>query len=563
MSRSIRKRIAGRTRATVVVATVAALFAAASAEAAGERWTRTVAVDLSARELGLPAGASAHRLARSALAADARRLGLRGSVSSLRLETRLRTPAADGARAFDQLRFQQTAAGLRLVWSQIDVTVVGDRVRSISATVVPVKSGPPAGERRVSRERAKGIALRAVPGAEGALDPLAAAYAGNPTAERGAKARTARRAWVVEVEPASEVGEESATPLCIVVDAETGDVIGRWPGIADRPESGSEARGAIGPGAQALGRDARDGPAFVLDIADGAVSTDPNDVTAYGLFVTEDDPRVSSNWPSYQEARNDRVPLVPDLEAVSANAANVARTICVVRGYCGERGGFGPAATNVFPWLVFGRAPGSISSVSPTNFSIELSLDDTMFGNGDPNQPANDVVAHEFGHVMDWVYAGDRCLGAACSDEGEEVEEALADMFAYEYDRFDTTFGEESRQGLQSGHPYRNWANPPAEALLAPGGPRPYPAHMNDYYEDSPADHLNSTILSHAYVLFVQRVGHAKAGRVLHNVPSLLSPRPTFREVSSGFFNRASQIYGSSVAASARTAFTQVGLPPG
>ena len=446
-----------------------------------------------------------------------------------------------------------------MVWSQIDVAVVGDRVRSISATVVPAKAVTPAGERRVSRERAKGIALSAVPGAEGALDPLAAAYAGNPTAERDAKARTARRAWVVEVEPPAEVGEESPTPLCIVVDAETGDVIGRWPGIADRPESwirGARSRRPRRPGAR---RDARDGPAFMLDIADGAVSTDPYDVTAYGLFVTEDDPRVCSNWPSYQEARNDRVPLVPDLEAASANAANVARTICVVRGYCGERGGFEPAATIVFPWLVFGRAPGSISTASPTNFSIKLSLNDTMFGNGDPNQPANDVVAHEFGHVMDWVYAGDRCLGA-CSDEGEEVEEALADMFAYEYDRFDTTFGEESRQGLESGHPYRNWANPPAEALLAQGGPRPYPAHMDDYYEDSPADHLNSTILSHAYVLFVQRVGHTKAGRVLHNVPSLLPPRPTFADVAGAFRRRACSIYGGSTAVAADVAFDAVGI---
>jgi hypothetical protein len=63
-------------------------------------------------------------------------------------------------------------------------------------------------------------------------------------------------------------------------------------------------------------------------------------------------------------------------------------------------------------------------------------------------------------------------------------------------------------------------------------------AHMDDYdttpFPDNPPPHFNSTILSHAYYLFVQRVGQYRAGRVLHNVPSLLSPRPTLQEVSGG-----------------------------
>ena len=65
---------------------------------------------------------------------------------------------------------------------------------------------------------------------------------GAPTRDRAAKPRRARSAWVVEVEPAGEQHEETAAGVCIVVDAATGKVIGRWPGIADRPDRGPVAR---------------------------------------------------------------------------------------------------------------------------------------------------------------------------------------------------------------------------------------------------------------------------------------------------------------------------------
>lgn len=82
-----------------------------------------------------------------------------------------------------------------------------------------------------------------------------------------------------------------------------------------------------------------------------------------------------------------------------------------------------------------------------------------MRGSGDPNLPANDVIAHEFGHVMDWVYAGDRFAGGL-SFMGREVGEALADMFAYDYDRGDATAFEESSTGVA-----RDWGNPGAKTF--------------------------------------------------------------------------------------------------
>ena len=144
---------------------------------------------------------------------------------------------------------------------------------------------------------------------------------------------------------------------------------------------------------------------------------------------------------------------------------------------------------------------------------------------------------------MSWisVYAGDRFPANQFNFEGKEVQEALADMFAYDFDREDATFGEETTTGAT-----RDWAVPGRKSF----GVRPYPAHMRDYDTTPPLDargnpipHFNSTILSHAYYEFVKRLGHAQAGRVLHNVPATLSPFPTFREVARGFVGRAGEIY--------------------
>jgi hypothetical protein len=255
---------------------------------------------------------------------------------------------------------------------------------------------------------------------------------------------------------------------------------------------------------------------------------------------------------------------VPGADAASANAANVARTICNVRGYCGRDGGFHNRTPtfpgSVFPWIVHANHPGS-SSKARTDFQIELSHIDVMGVGGDPNQPANDVIAHEFGHVMDWVYAGDRIYEGDIREE-QAVQEALADMFAYEYDRFDATIAEET----QRARPVRDLANP---GSLSDLNGAPFPAHMRDYDSTPPSDHHNSTILSHGYYLFVQAVGHHKAGRVLHNVPATLSPKPTFKEVARGFVARAGEIYPqdgsdpgnrSDMREATETAFDQIGI---
>jgi hypothetical protein len=366
--------------------------------------------------------------------------------------------------------------------------------------------------------------------------------------------------WVVELErPAS--GET----LCVVVDARNGKVIARWPGVADRPDRGRDRRGATLAAAAVDPRTRPSHPLTVFD-ATGTNAPPPLAEDLYAEFHTSGNTRVSSTWPFYLNARDDFATPSADMDAVTANTANVARTICVVRGWCGMKGGWQPDATRISPWVVMGNASGG-SHTSPGTLYVWIGHDSIARGNGDPNRAFNDVVAHEFGHVMDLVYAGDRFPGNQFSHEGKEVQEALADMFAYDYDRGDATSGEETAGGARV-----DWAVPGRISL----GGRPYPAHMRDYAKSPPRDgfgnpypHFNATILSHAYYELVRRIGHHKAGRLVHNIPATLSPFPTFREVARGFVTRGGEIYPedgpdagtrSDVREAAEAAFDAVGI---
>jgi hypothetical protein len=568
MSRFVlQHRVPGHT-ALVALAALGAMLAAitpgaaraadrgqeASATTRPAAWTRWLTVDLSRDDVGLSARASAPRLARAALLRQARRLGLSRSGGTLRLAGDLRLPDAGPGRALRRLRFQQTVAGLRVVWSQIDVTIAGGRVSSIGATLVPIAGRLPK-QPRVSRARALRIARRAAPGAQAALAPLAAAYAGKPSTRAGRR-RPARRGWVVEVQPPSAAGDDAPSPLCVVVDARTGHVIARWSGMADRPDRGADARGAHRFRAAEAQADLSQEPLEVSDATAGLPGL------TYANFITAGDARINANWPSYAQARIK--PASPAMDAASANASNVARTICNVRGYCGRDGGFHNRTDSfpgtVRPWIVYANHPGG-NSRAHADFKIELSHLDVMGAAGDPNVPANDVIAHEFGHVMDWVYAGDRALDGNIT-EALAVQEALGDMFAYEYDRFDATIAEETQRARR---PLRDLADPASLVEFD----QPFPAHIRDYDPTPPSDHFNSTILSHAYYLLVQSLGHPKAGRVLHNVPATLSPKPTFREIARGFVARAGEIYPhdgsdagtrSDAREAAERAFDQVGI---
>jgi Zn-dependent metalloprotease len=511
----VRTRKADLARGPLVAALLATAGLSIAAQAEGKErpaWTRSAEVNISRSDLGLPARVAPPRLARAALGRVAGRLGLRESLAGLRLAGEQRVPAANGARELRLLRFRQTVGGLRLVWSQIDVTIGAGRVRSIGATVVPARPGPPVGRQRVSRSEALAIARRAVAGADQALRPLPAAYAGNPTT-RAVRPRVPRRVWVVEVSPAAR-GEDESAAWCIIVDAETGKVIARWEGMAARPGTGAAARGRGAAVATSAGRPTARASAIqdlMVEVYDATQPGVPN----YADFELTGPRNAFSSWPTLDQARFLR-PRTAVMDRVAANARNAAGTVCVVRFYCGKSGlPVGPVANPA--WQVRGNDPASISSANRSTLGVTLSHRHVM-GLGD----FNDVLAHEFGHVRDWVAAGDRFAGGS-SFGALEVEEAIADMFAYDYDRKDAAIGENGAFGA-----FRDWANPGR----LPAAGQPHPSHL-DFYDPSPPrgdPHFNSTILSHGYFRFVQKVGHDRAGQVLKSVPPGLSPRPTMSE---------------------------------
>jgi Zn-dependent metalloprotease len=552
----------------MLAAALAALAAAAPGagpDVPPDGWARTIVPHLSRADVDLSPRASVTRLARAAVAREATRLGL-ADANRLRVASRFPASRSAGGRPLRTVRFQQTASGVRVVWSQIDVTVAGGEVTSLSATVVPAAGRVASGALTVGRARALRIARRVAPRARAVVRPLRAAYAGWPSRERRPQRRRAVPVWVVELElPARGDGASSA--LCVVIDARSAKVIARWPGVADRPDRGRDRRGAS-VAAAAAAVDPRTRPSYPLAVYDATGKNAPPPLAEdlYAEFHTSGNTRVGSSWPSYLDARDDFAEPSADMDAVTANAANVARTICTVRGWCGMKGGWQPDATRISPWVVMGNTTGG-SHTSPGTLYVWIGHDSIARGNGDPNRAFNDVVAHEFGHVMDLVYAGDRFPGNQFSPEGKEVQEALANMFAYDYDREDATGGEETIGGTRV-----DWAVPGRISL----GGQPYPAHMRDYDKTPPEDrfgnpypHFNASILSHAYYELVRRLGHHQSGRVLHNIPATLSPFPTFREVARGFVVRAGEIYPqdgpdagtrSDAREAAEAAFDEVGL---
>jgi hypothetical protein len=289
----------------------------------------------------------------------------------------------------------------------------------------------------------------------------------------------------------------------------------------------------------------------LVEVWDASEGTEPIwGWEGYAAARITGDPRTST-WPAWHQTPLDDVTRSTQMDALTANAMNVARTICVVRGYCGRKGGFG--GRPYVAWHVLGNDPDDRSRADRSWQYVTIADEDILRGGGNPNLPYNDVIAHEFGHIMDAEYAGDRASSQNLA--GDAVEEAIADMFAYDYDRENATVGEDRPNGA-----WRNWANP--NAIMRDG--QPYPDHMTDYDSTPPDDspHFNSTILSHAYYRFVQSVGHAKAGRVLHNVPQRLSPHPTFNQLRLAFSQSAHMIYGGTVSNQAVAAFTAVGLAP-
>ena len=529
----LNRRLASRI--AIGAALGAGLATGAQAHAAEQHWDLRVDDPPSRAELGLGPDASARALARAAIEHSAGRLGLEGSRVTL-------APGEQRSSAGAQmLRFRQTAGGLRVVWSEIDVLVSGSRVAAINATTVPVETTRLSGERRIAARRAVRVARRAVPGPDRAAPAELVAYAGTP-----ARPTTPRRAYVVQVAPA-QGGDDVRRTLCVVVEAQTGDVIARWPGTAAMPDDARPARPRARSSAattvlyQIANFKRKDPSGFPFGLARVLLTTTGNPVS-YG-----DDVGLGEQF----------------LDAPSANidflhrwAKPITRFLCVHPRFrlCGR------TATSKGEYkrhFIVGNHTGDDTFFDPNGGGI-------VMGENDADDP--DVLEHELGHAMDYALRNDY-IGTF---EAYEVDEALGDMFSNALDR----------DGLyQDGPKPKPGAVPnPDDVDFSAGGvlksfgdpehnpdPKDRAEHVNQYSCTTKDEHQNGIILSHAFHLLVNRIGYDKAGELLTYVPMALPAQREFGDVRRAFADAARGLYNGGKPNGAdekhvQASFAQVGV---
>ncbi|MDA0170112.1 hypothetical protein OJ998_13525 [Solirubrobacter taibaiensis] len=503
------------TRHLLITGAVVTAFAAVggSAHAADADWHVTASGTITAAEAGVPPGTSAPRLARAAIEQSATQLRI-GRHGRLRLVADRKAPTAAGDGAVRQLRFVQTVGGLRVLWTHLSTDVAGDEVREISGTSIKLPSSRLLGKRKVSPTAAVRIARGALSGKEDALPAEAVAFAGSP-----AKPQPARRAYVVQLQPAAQPMSETPKTICIVVDAESGKVLDRWEGRAARSLEDRRARAA--------------GKSDVILQSVDAKGSNAVVTPDYRDFYTVGSPFGAGNVQLLQFGNPGNATLIAGDSAMSISRSHW----CMVRGMCGRKLSFNGVYQRYFMTV---NTPAGSSRYEAQHERIFIS----------PERMNQQVIAHEIGHHLDITLAPD----AFTSVEASETYEGIADMYTYDYIR-------ESTAGIGGEMPIsQKLANPAAVAV--PNGDR-YRGHMAAYCRKPGRDlHLNGTILSNAYFRIVQRLGHHVAGHLLPHMSWRLPAKRTFGSVRTAFSQTAAVFYGqgSSVQQAVEQSFDEVGV---
>ena len=496
----------------------AAVLAPAAAQAAEpprtDPWQHSVERQFDAHDLGLAGDARPARLARAVIARSQAELGLRGSNGRLRLARSLRS---DGVQ---RLTFRQTLGGLRVLWSELDVAVARGGVRSISGTTVRVRGSALPDRRRVSARRARAVATRAVTG--DAAAPQLVAYAGEPGAPRDP-----RRAYVVQV---TRSGDKS---VGVVVDAATGKVLARRAGTVALPEhaarSAPSARASAATTLYQIANFAKQ-PAennYPYGKTDRTVNT-PGNPYSFG----EDVDAFTTQYNGYSST----------LDALSNSVFSLGYYHCVVRDYCGRDGGNpGPGGNDYNRFFVVGNWK---DDGDPNASQYQSSDEHIMIGQSDTAD--RDVLAHEFGHLIDHHYRDD----FSSTFEGETVQEALADMFFIDGMR-SSVYNDSGSSWDFAGHTQ---------------GTLEGPHTMTQYSCTTTDEHTNASILTHAYWELAEQLGggsfvdHERAGRILTYIPWALPAKRTFGSVRTAFKNSARALYGTQAEQAVNVAFDHVGV---
>jgi hypothetical protein len=483
-------------------ATVATATSASSdALAAETRWSVRAEGPFSPAQLGLPAGASRSTLARAAIEQSAGDLGLsRKRLGRLTAGPSFGPPGA-GARV---LRFRQSVGGLRVLWSQLNVTVGHGSVAGIMGTVVPLRDTKLRGSVMVGSERARRIARRRVAGADSARRPELVAYAGEPE-----KPRSPRRAYVVEVNPTrTEERDDSPIGFCVVVDATSGKVVKVWRGSAAQPaeRASVQARAAQANTVLAQYADAKGNASNALPSNGYDLVTPSNPFTNFdqGAFLNK------FGSPTALTAGGS-----PPFRSAIDTFTEVARFFCrPPRRYCGRDGGGRPHGyARHFLTINWGGSPAKYRG-SQERIYIPAGVGDNW-----------EIAAHELGHSIDFHNRDDFLQ----TFEADEVEEALGEMFSYDFAN-----GRPAPPGAVASITtiLEDPRDAPVQMSHGPGqGNVDLPSHYSQYYCNTTEEHLNGYILGHAYYNFVQRVGREEAAQVLMFVPFLLPARREFGDV--------------------------------
>ena len=334
-----------------------------------------------------------------------------------------------------------------MLYSQIDVAVVDRSVTSISATTIPLERAGLVGAKRVSAARARAIARRRIAGPDSALPAQPIADAGKPGAPHAP-----RRAWVVQVtRKTGGTQSEEDLNLCVVIDAQSGKVLDVWKGVA--APAGARASSTRPPAARVAQagetnvtfvRDAKSTPGTIGSIV-GAIATTGNP------FLYGDD----LDFFTIHLLPAGTTKVSPEASKALTFMQNVPHHMCRLRGFCGRDGGFDGTFDQ---FRVTVRAPEQ----QPDKGTRFTESDQRVYLTS-AHAAANDILAHELGHLMDITYGGDRIL----NQDVREAQEALADMYAYDFDH-DPTLGEDA------GFRNMDWSNP--NTVNSPLENAPYPA---------------------------------------------------------------------------------------
>ena len=191
-----------------------------------------------------------------------------------------------------------------------------------------------------------------------------------------------------------------------------------------------------------------------------------------------------------------------------------------------------------------------------------------FYGNGNqafsaPLQRALDVSGHEMTHGVIQTAAG-----LIYEGQSGAINESMADVFGHLMEPEDWQMGEDVvNTGIFSSGALRDLSNPnQGGSGLNDAGWQP--AHMNQYQNlpntpegDNGGVHVNSGIPNKAFYLFSNAVGSAKAGQIYyHALSNNLTANAQFIDLRLAIIQSANQLYGTSEANAAASAFDQVGI---